>query len=452
MNEGPGSKRPRASIAGLTTALSKGHGHADPARTDPDPQPRLAPTTEERMKLLVYSHSLQIGGSQIVSITLAGAMQARGYDVVVAGPPGPLADLATTQGLRVFEVPRRSDRRPSARSVLALRRLIRRERVTLVHAYSHSACIEAFYAGYVLEGLPLICSARGRVAPRPFPRFLPMIVAQEYVGEEARQLGQEHVYLMRPVVDTDANSALADLPDLREQLGATPDAVNLVLVSRLGKSVKREGVQRAIAAVGILAERTPVRLIVVGDGPARTELEEQAEAVNGRLGRPVVRFAGAMIDPRPAYAVADVVLGMQGAILRGMSFAKPAIVLGERGFSDIVDPDTADGFVSDQFYGLGDGDLAPDRLVDQMAKLVADPALRERLGEFGRGVVCDHVSLRSAATLLEQIYEAHGKKPPTPLRRLQEGSRFSWTLTRQRLAPRREPAPSAPPPTPETAG
>jgi len=385
------------------------------------------------MKLLVYSHSMQIGGSQIVSIILGGAMRDRGYDVVVAGPPGPLAELVASQGLPFFEIPRRTDRKPSARSIAALRRLIKHEGVGLVHAYSHSACIEAFFAGYVSQGLPLICSARGRVAPRPFPRFLPMIVAQAYVGEEALRLGQRHVYLMRPVVDTDANGPLAEVPDLREDLDISDEAANLVLVSRLGKSVKLEGVERAIQAVAALAERMPVRLIIVGDGPARPSLTEQAEIVNRRFPRPVVVLTGEMVDPRPAYAIADVVLGMQGAILRGMAFAKPAIVLGERGYSEVVTPDTVRWFLEDQFYGVGDGDLSPDRLVEQVAELLADPDLRERLGTLGRDVVCENVSLRAAADLLERIYETHGRGKPTRPRRLVEGLRFSDAFIWRRL-------------------
>lgn len=386
------------------------------------------------MKLLVYSHSLQIGGSQLVAVNLAGAMLKRGHDAVLAGPPGPLIEVAAGKGLRVVPIPRRSDRRPSLESAISLRRVIRREQVDLVHAYSHSACIEAFFAGYVFEGLPLICSARGRKAPRPFPKSLPMIVAQAYVGEDAIRLGQRHVYLMRPVVDTDANNPQADVPDLRAQLGVTDDATNLVIVSRLGKSVKLEGIQRAIEAAAILAEHTPIRLIVAGDGAARGQLTEQAEIVNRRFERPVVVFLGEMLDPRPAYAAADIVLGMQGAILRGMAFAKPAIVLGERGFSEVVTADTVESFLQDQFYRKGDGDLSPDRLVNQIAELLADAGLRERLGILGRKVVCENVSLHAAADLVEQVYDTHGKEAPTRWRRLEEGVRFSGALARRKLA------------------
>ena len=42
-----------------------------------------------------------------------------------------------------------------------------------------------------------------------------------------------------------------------------------------------------------------------------------------RLGRDAVVLTGAMLDPRPAYAAADVVIGMGGSSLRGMASASP---------------------------------------------------------------------------------------------------------------------------------
>ena len=70
---------------------------------------------------------------------------------------------------------------------------------------------------------------------------------------------------------------------------------------------------------------------------------------------------GAMVDPRPAYAAADVVVGMGGSALRGMAFAKPVIVVGEKNFAEVFDQDTAQGFYDRGIYGLGDGSRATSR-------------------------------------------------------------------------------------------
>jgi hypothetical protein len=82
-------------------------------------------------------------------------------------------------------------------------------------------------------------------------------------------------------------------------------------------------------------------------------LERLANKVNGELRRPAVAVAGATLDPRPAYAAADIVVGMGGSALRGMAFGKPVVIVGERGFSAPFTPETADFFYYNGIYGLG---------------------------------------------------------------------------------------------------
>jgi len=114
------------------------------------------------------------------------------------------------------------------------------------------------------------------------------------------------------------------------------------------------------------------QLLVVGDGPDRARIDDRARAVNGRLGGPRVVLAGELLDPRPAYALADVVLGMGGSALRAMAFAKPLVVLGERGFSEVLEPHTWEQFLWSGFFGIGDGDRRrPARR--PVRSLLADP-------------------------------------------------------------------------------
>ncbi|MDQ1385965.1 MAG: phosphatidyl-myo-inositol alpha-mannosyltransferase, partial [Actinomycetota bacterium] len=129
-----------------------------------------------------------------------------------------------------------------------------------------------------------------------------------------------------------------------------------------------------------------------------------ADAVNARLGRNAVILTGALIDPRPAYAAADVMIGMGGSILRGMAFGKPCIVLGEQGFSDVFEPSTAKMFFWQGYYGLGDGDLSPEPLVHQLRRLVASPDLRAELGRFSLDTIERRYALAPLAADLDALY------------------------------------------------
>jgi glycosyltransferase involved in cell wall biosynthesis len=381
------------------------------------------------MKILLNIHHLRIGGSQLVAVRLAAALKERGHESVIYGPPGPLAELAASRGLRVIPQKPPNGRRPSRRAALALRDLSLEEGVDIVHASGHSVCMEAFFGPYLLDGTPLVCSIRGAEAvPRPYPKSIPLILAHQYVVEAAVRSGFEKVYLIRPPVDTETEHPGVDASDFLARHHLDNHRSNVVIVSRMAEKAKLEGLVRSIDAVEGVAQDLPVRLIVVGDGIAYDRVARRAERVNRRLGRQVVILTGQMLDPAPAYAAADVVLGMQGSILRGMAFQKPAIVLGEQGFSEIVTPESIDPFLRKAFYGIGDGDPSPRRLTDQLRTLLADGSLRDRLGRFSRRVVCEQVSLRAATDTLETIYGSAREKRPTSAGRFAEGIRLAASI------------------------
>jgi glycosyltransferase involved in cell wall biosynthesis len=151
-----------------------------------------------------------------------------------------------------------------------------------------------------------------------------------------------------------------------------------------------------------------VQLVLVGDGPARPGVEEAAAKANARAGHRVVVLAGEMLDPRPAYAAADMVLGMGGSALRGMAFGKPLVVQGMGGFCTLLTPDSAPLFLA---QGWGGTEHDPDwrsggaaRLATILRGVLDDPATRDRLGKYGRSLVTGRFSLDHAAAIQEEVY------------------------------------------------
>ena len=92
-------------------------------------------------------------------------------------------------------------------------------------------------------------------------------------------------------------------------------------MSRLSPELKREGLLSAIAAVGLVDPALNLRLLIVGHGPCREELQEAADAMNAHVGRKAVTLTGPLMEPRDAYAAADIVLGMGTSAQKGMAFA-----------------------------------------------------------------------------------------------------------------------------------
>jgi glycosyltransferase involved in cell wall biosynthesis len=219
------------------------------------------------------------------------------------------------------------------------------------------------------------------------------------------------VRVLEPPINVEADHPGIEGRPFRLRHSVSDDELLIVTVSRLSIELKLAALVDVIDAVEILAHRHPVRLIVVGDGDARAHLEARAAAVNVRSGRTTVSLVGALVDPRHAYAAADIVVGMGGSALRAMAIGKPVVVQGEGGFSLPFSPNTLPTFLWQGFWGVGDGRSGSDRLAGHLEALVCDPALRNQLGDYGRKMVVERFSLRRAADIMEEIYAAVAGMP-----------------------------------------
>jgi glycosyltransferase involved in cell wall biosynthesis len=355
------------------------------------------------MKLLVAPHDLSIGGSQINAIDLAAGAAQAGHEVVVYGVPGPLVDYIESRGLEF--VPARPLRyRPAPSRIVQLAALARRRRLDLIHAYEWPPCLDAYFGAHLGCDVPLLCTVLSMSVSPLVPPSVPLVMGTAALGEEARRTHRAPVWVLEPPIDTDADHPMIDGTLFRRSVGVPEDAMLVVTVSRLAIDLKLDALVRAIDAVGTLAGDLPVRLLVVGDGPAAAALKARAESVNGRWGRPVVEFAGAMSDPRPAYAAADVVVGMGSSALRAMSIGRPVVVQGERGFSKTFEPDSQQYFFRHGFWGLGDDAPGADLLAAQLRALVTDASRRTELGAYGRRVVAERFALERAVVRQLEIY------------------------------------------------
>ena len=245
-----------------------------------------------QLRLLVYPHDLGIGGSQINAIDLAAGVAAAGHDVVVYGVPGPLVDYIEERGLR-FLPARPLKYRPAPSRMAQLAMIASRERLDLIHTYEWSTCLDAYYGAGLALGVPLLCTVLSMQVMPYVPASVPLVMGTAELGDEARKIQSGAVWVLEPPIDVVRDHPAIDGSAFRRMHNVDKDELLVVSVSRLALDLKLDALVRAIDAVDLLADRYPVRLILVGDGPARGALEARAESVNTRHGREVVTLAGA---------------------------------------------------------------------------------------------------------------------------------------------------------------
>jgi len=384
----------------------------------------------EQMRVLVYPHAMELGGSQLNAIELAAAVRDLGHSVTVYAEDGPLVDYVHELGLPYIRAAT-SRLRPGPAIARDIARIVREQRFDVLHGYEWPPALEMF-AATLRSGHVAAVATVMSMAVSPFiPSSMPLAVGTERIRAAAQASRRGPVYLLEPPVDTHKNR-----PDCAAELfqGSYPDegaSPQVVIVSRLVKELKLEGILSAIRVADRLSSERKFRLVIVGDGAARAEVDRRAAAVNARHKRTVVLVTGALADPRGAYDSADICIGMGGSALRSLAFAKPLIVQGERGFFETLTPATVDMFLDQGWYGMGESsapDIADDRLIRMLLPLLEDAAERERLGAFGLDLVSSRFSLKRMAELQEQIYREALAAPAPTARKLQDATRSSAGL------------------------
>ncbi|MFQ4147833.1 glycosyltransferase family 4 protein [Arthrobacter sp. LAPM80] len=374
------------------------------------------------MKILVYPHDMAIGGSQLNAIELAAAVQKLGHDVVVYGQPGPLVERVKDLGLDFISSPA-VHRRPTPGVATHLRRTVKELGIDVVHAYEWPPALEAVLACSGRSGAVATATVMSMAVAPFIPANIPMLVGTEQILAAEKDFGRTHAGLLEPPVDTALNGRHGEFHTAAflDTFDAPADIFTVSIVSRLAHEMKLEGILCAITAIERLNSRYPVQLIIAGDGPAMAEVAQAAQGANAALGATRIFLTGELTDPRPAYACADVSIGMGGSALRAMAFGLPLIVQGEKGFWELLEEESLATFLWQGWYGVGSGsDDAVERLMIILERLAKAPALRAELGQFARTLVCERFSLDVAAlkqlAFYEEALEAAPARPLIELR------------------------------------
>lgn len=357
------------------------------------------------LKVLVHPTDLIRGGAYLNALDYAEGIQRRGHDVLVAAPEGELADSLEGRGLRWRRTPTRS-RDGLDRSVIrTLSEVAAEFRPDLVHTYEFPAMLHAFYGVHLRRRVPQLATNLSMTTPRVLPRSVPLTLGTKALREEAESFHRAPVRLLEPAIDldTDRPECVSDAA-IRGLVPSEPDVPVVVIVSRLARWMKFDGIRDTILAVGDIAATRPVRLVIAGDGDAFDDVEELARSVNEATGRRTVLLTGALANPRPVYAAADIVVGMGTSAIRGMAFGRPVVVTGIEGFVRPVAPETFDHFDREGLWGIGGSAPPVHEIARLLTVLMDDPGRRDVLGRWGARVARERYGLGRSVERLEAMY------------------------------------------------
>ena len=150
----------------------------------------------------------------------------------------------------------------------------------------------------------------------------------------------------------------------------------------------------------ISGEWPKARLVLVGDGPSRSSLQQAAAALNV-LDR--VHFAGELVTPVNLHQFFDVSVlcslseGFPNSIIEAMAASRPVIATPVGGVLDVVEEGVT---------GLLRPSDDPAPMAEAIIRLRADPAFCRRLGEAGRSFVSSRYGQDQVMGMLMATYRS----------------------------------------------
>lgn len=352
-------------------------------------------------RVLILADTPYIGGITSYVIAAAEALREKGgAEAVLATLPGrrddaTLMEQARARGLEVHTFAMRHRFDLAARG--PIRDFARAERIDLIHTHDY----RAHWLLHNAPGLPpVVSTCHGIVTSGPLRTRLwqrgalhamrghrRVIAVSEAVRREllARGLDPARVKTVysgysRPEGVTPADRGALGIPDGR------------LVVLYCGRLVEEKGVRYLIEAMEGLVD---VALLIAGTGPAEGALKTAA-----RNAFVAAVFTGAVTQPAPLYALADVVAlpsaseALPMTLVEAAAWGKPALATRVGGTPEVVE-DGATGML------MAHSDVSALR--DALCAL-RDPALRARLGAAARARWQERFSPERFGEGLAEVY------------------------------------------------
>lgn len=346
-----------------------------------------------KILMLISSFHPLVGGGEVQAQRLAQALCSMGHEVTIVTRHA-VPSTPRREKMGDVLVLRRGSASTAVYAVASLFRLLfSREKFDVVHAMQSATPLAIACLYSLFRGTPVVCTpmngsrelvwikGRSGIVKKPLFRFTKRWIAKSSEIENALKAYATDITPISNGVDTDVFCPGERPPGSKPLVLAVcrllaPKRIDLVL------SVWKEFEEEA-------------ELRIVGDGPLRGELEQQAKGLKG------VVFAGAKDDVPSEMKSADIFLmlsdseGMPNALLEGMS----------SGLASIGSPV---GAIPDMLEGGAGWTLqenSPAALAEALRTLIRQPEERARYAERGRQRVFDRYSLQSTAKKVAAVYQ-----------------------------------------------
>jgi glycosyltransferase involved in cell wall biosynthesis len=371
-------------------------------------------------KRILHVHVLPvITGSGINTfLTMQGLAHAYHMEMACA-PGGPLVDLCEKNGIPVRPIHHFVSEMNPQKDVYALwqlYRLLKHEKYDCIHTHNSKGGFIGRLAARLAGGVPVIHGVHGYAfhEAESWPRRA-LFFMLEYL---ARNWSARVICISQPLVDLWVDKKLAppekirkiysgihvaefnntaNREEMRKKMGIGPDEIVIGQVSKLWHGKGHVDIIEAARAVFSAVPRA--KIVFIGDGPLKRELEERIARDNLRE---KILLLGHRDDVPAVTAALDIAVlasyyeGMGRVLLEAMAAGVPVVANRVGGIVELVIHNETGLLVEPHDV---------NQLADAITILARDTGLRLRMGEKGRQRVTDTFSAETMIAALDRLYQ-----------------------------------------------
>jgi L-malate glycosyltransferase len=355
-----------------------------------------------RIRVLLVVNDLSRAGAEGQLVALALGLPKQRYQVTIGllKQRNDYQDSLREGGIEAVPLRRRGfwDLGLDLRLLLLVRRLA----PDILHSFLFLSNLHASLIGTLLRVPAVIVSQRSSNAHNLSPfwcrvaRFSQRLADRLVVNSQAQRAEElEAGFPAERIVVVPNGVALREAPPNRVAL----DLPAGPLVLSIGRLEERKGQRYLVDAWARVHERCPsARLVLLGEGPTRRELEGQ---VRGLGLEPWVSFRGfqgsvaEFLDACTALAHPSLTEGMPNVVLEAMASGKPVVASRVGGIPELL---------VDGESGLLVAPRDPAALASALIRLVDEPELAATLGRNARRRAQERFSIEAMVEATEAVY------------------------------------------------
>ena len=360
-------------------------------------------------KILYLSSSVNLWGARKSLLGILTHLDKKTFfPIVVCSSKGPL-----TEKLDEIKIPYRIVKMRLWRkgkyfpwipyTVMSLAKLVRKERISLVHSNSHSDAPYGILACRFRK-IPIISHIRDIIQPDKVGKYLlkhadKIIAVSNAAAKPFKDITNKNRKLLVINNSIDLDS-FKPSKDIRGELNISR---NELVISIVGQISRLKGHDVFLKAASIILEKNKnVKFLVVGN--VRRERDQGlCEALISRLNlRENVIFTGFRHDIANVLSVTDILAfptlkeSFGRSAIEAMALGKPVVASNVGGVPEIV---------IDGKTGTLVPPGSPEELADALLKLINDKKKREDMGNEGLRVVRDKFDIKDMMNRIEDVYK-----------------------------------------------